>query len=249
MVAAARRHGSALAISMAQLEAATLAVIGLGTAQTAAFTCRTAAVTGRAGIRAADGLGRSVRRGSGRATGATKRGTRRAAAATRRAATRLVPDPVVVAGDTAAGDEPAAVAAEATAAPEERATTEADGLVVGPRPAGPDNRPRVGGPADAAGRDSKPGDEAAAVGAQPVPWAAATTTAERPAPAGGRPGGGPPGPLRRPREGHVVPLRPRITTRLKATAELLVLVMFLGLVASSIIVALAVGINQVLSRL
>jgi hypothetical protein len=58
-----------------------------------------------------------------------------------------------------------------------------------------------------------------------------------------------PPPRRWPEQGQVVPLRPRATTRLKATGELLVLVAFLGLVVSSVIVALAVAGNQVLSGL
>lgn len=57
-------------------------------------------------------------------------------------------------------------------------------------------------------------------------------------------------PLRqRPERGQVVPLRPRATTRLKATGELLVLVAVLGLVVSSVIVALAVAANYALSGL
>jgi hypothetical protein len=56
-------------------------------------------------------------------------------------------------------------------------------------------------------------------------------------------------PPHRGEQGQVVPLRPRATTRLKATGELLVLVAFLGLVVSGIIVALAVAGNQVLSGL
>jgi hypothetical protein len=56
-------------------------------------------------------------------------------------------------------------------------------------------------------------------------------------------------PQRRPEQGKVVPLRPRVTTRLKATGELLVLVAVLGLVVTSVIVALAVAGNQVLSGL
>jgi hypothetical protein len=56
-------------------------------------------------------------------------------------------------------------------------------------------------------------------------------------------------PPQRREQGQVVPLRPRATTRLKATGELLVLVAVLGLVVSSIIVALAVAGNQVLSGL
>jgi hypothetical protein len=64
------------------------------------------------------------------------------------------------------------------------------------------------------------------------------------------PGDGQRPPLRRrPRPGQVVPLRPRATTRLKATGELLLLVALLGLVVSSIIVALAVAGNHVLSGL
>ena len=61
-------------------------------------------------------------------------------------------------------------------------------------------------------------------------------------------GRGPP-PQRRLEQGQVVPLRPRATTRLRATGELLVLVAFIGLVVSGIIVALAVAGNQVLSGL
>jgi hypothetical protein len=56
-------------------------------------------------------------------------------------------------------------------------------------------------------------------------------------------------PHRRLEQGQVVPLRPRMMTRLKATGELLVLVAFLGLVVTSIVVALAVAGNQVLSGL
>jgi hypothetical protein len=58
-----------------------------------------------------------------------------------------------------------------------------------------------------------------------------------------------PTPRRRPQEGQVVPLRPRATTRLKATGELLLLVALLGLVVSSIIVAVAVAGSRVLSGL
>jgi hypothetical protein len=90
--------------------------------------------------------------------------------------------------------------------------------------------------------------ERVAVGAKFVPTTAVPAPAERVAA-----GNGAVGPRtrrrRRPRQGQVVPLRPRITTRLKATGELVVLVTFLGLVASSIIVALAVAANQALEGL
>jgi hypothetical protein len=56
-------------------------------------------------------------------------------------------------------------------------------------------------------------------------------------------------PRHRRERGQVVPLRPRATTRLKATGELLVLVAVLGLVVSSVIVALAVAANHALSGL
>jgi len=58
-----------------------------------------------------------------------------------------------------------------------------------------------------------------------------------------------PAPRRRPQQGQVVPLRPRATTRLKATGELLILVALLGVVVSSLIVAAAVAGNHVLSGL
>lgn len=88
--------------------------------------------------------------------------------------------------------------------------------------------------------------EPATVGARPVPSEGAPASAEHVAGTGAA---GPRTRHRRPRQGQVVPLRPRITTRLKATGELVVLVMFLGLVASSIIVALAVAANQALEGL
>lgn len=88
--------------------------------------------------------------------------------------------------------------------------------------------------------------EPAAVGARPAPSAGAPASAEHVA---GNGAAGPRTRYRRPRQGQVVPLRPRITTRLKATGELVVLVMFLGLVTSGIIVALAVAANQVLEGL
>ena len=89
-----------------------------------------------------------------------------------------------------------------------------------------------------------------AVGAtlEPTEAAAAPATAGTSAVAPAGDGRRPP-PRRRPEHGQVVPLRPRATTRLKATGELLVLVAVLGLVVSSIIVAVAVAGNQVLSGL
>jgi hypothetical protein len=85
--------------------------------------------------------------------------------------------------------------------------------------------------------------------ARPAPasgTAATTTASTAPVPS---PGTGRPPPRLRPEHGQVVPLRPRATTRLKATGELLVLVAILGLVVSSIIVALAVAANQALNGL
>jgi hypothetical protein len=103
-------------------------------------------------------------------------------------------------------------------------------------------------PDEAADRPAGLEAEPATVAAKPAADAAA-------APAGSASGvvspgdGRRPPPRRWPEQGQVVPLRPRVTTRLKATGELLVLVAFLGLVVSGIIVALAVAGNQVLSGL
>jgi hypothetical protein len=86
--------------------------------------------------------------------------------------------------------------------------------------------------------------------ARPAPasgTAATTTPSTAPVPSPGT--GRRPPPRLRAEHGQVVPLRPRATTRLKATGELLVLVAVLGLVVSSIIVALAVAANQALNGL
>jgi hypothetical protein len=108
-----------------------------------------------------------------------------------------------------------------------------------------------GGP-DADAPAMAPSAEPTAIGAAGGVKLVATPVAAPPsdlAPVARRTGGRRARSRRRPRQGQVVPLRPRATTRLKATGELLVLVTFLGLVASSIIVALAVAANQALSGL
>jgi hypothetical protein len=99
---------------------------------------------------------------------------------------------------------------------------------------------------DAPGPQARPEPEPATVAASSLP-AQAIDAAPR-ATAVVSPGDEP-SPIRRPRQGQVVPLQPRATTRLKATGELLVLVAFLGIAVSSIIVAIVVAANQVLSGL
>jgi hypothetical protein len=101
-------------------------------------------------------------------------------------------------------------------------------------------------PDEAPGRHGGPEPEPAAVAANPLP-AQAVDAAPRATAVVSR--GDEPPPTRPPRQGQVVPLRPRATTRLKATGELLVLVAFLGIAVSSISVAIVVAANQVLSGL
>jgi hypothetical protein len=254
----ARAGGAVLVATAAAIGASTVAALGAGKAHTAAFVRRATAGTRRTGARTAAGTAEAVRRGGGRATVATRRGTRRAAHATRRAATRLVPEPVVLPDDAEDRGarfprEPAAVTGvpavgASKPAPPESVSPEPEPVASAPSPPALEPEPASSAP-------SPPALQPEPVAFEPEP----ATTASGP-PAVEAAGQVPPGPIglstghgRRPQErreqGQVVPLRPRATTRLKATGELLVLVAVLGLVVSSIIVALAVAGNQVLSGL
>jgi hypothetical protein len=242
-----------------------VAAIGAGKARTAAFVRRAASATRRTGVRTAAGTTDAVRRGGGRATVATRRGTRRAADATRRAATHLVPEPVPLPDEADRRArferEPAAVAAVA-AEPEAVAAnpTAFDPAAVAAEPEAVAAEPAAFDPAAAAAQPEpaafEPEPESAtfrpespAVVADPAAAEAVAAPAARPTGVDSPGDGRRPPPERRAQQGLVVPLRPRATTRLKATGELLVLVALLGLIVSSIIVALAVAGNQVLSGL
>ena len=88
----------------------------------------------------------------------------------------------------------------------------------------------------------------------PDQGSALTEPPPRPQGNGSRPAANGPAPARslpprgRP-PGQVVPLRPPATTRLKAGGELLVLVTVLGVIASCVLVAVAVVANEALSNL
>jgi hypothetical protein len=271
--AVARGGGAALVATAAMIGASTATAFRAGKDRTAAFVRRAAATTRRTGARTAAGTAEAVRRGGGRATVATRRGTRRAARATRRAATRLVPEPVALPDEAeergrfepepvsvAAG--PAAAAAPPVAFKPEPASAAANAAAFEPEPPAFEPEP-ASAAANAAAFEPEPPafePEPAAFVPQPASVPPDTETAEAAqaveAAAVARPAGlVPPDdgwdapPHRRLEQGQVVPLRPRAMTRLKATGELLVLVAFLGLVVTSIIVALAVAGNQVLSGL
>jgi hypothetical protein len=175
---------------------------------------------------------------------------------------RFAPEPAAVAAI------PAAVAAKPAAFEPEPANIEPEPVAVAANPAAfePEPAPSAAIPlaANPAAFEPEPAPSAAipleaepaAFESEPAPPTAipATTDAVDAAAAGPvgvvspGDGRGPP-PQRRLEQGQVVPLRPRATTRLRATGELLVLVAFLGLVVSGIIVALAVAGNQVLNGL
>jgi hypothetical protein len=146
---------------------------------------------------------------------------------------------------------PAAVAAKPAAFEPEPANIEPEPVAVAANPADfePEPAPST---AIAPAFEAEPAD----FEPEPAPSTAipATTDAAEAAAAGllgvvSTGDGRVPPPQRRLEQGQVVPLRPRATTRLRATGELLALVAFLGLVVSGIIVALAVAGNQVLSGL
>jgi hypothetical protein len=162
---------------------------------------------------------------------------------------RLEPEPVsVAAGPAAIAAAPAAVEPEPASAAANAAAFEPEPAAFEPEPASaaanaaafePDPAAFVPQPA------SVPPDTETAEAAQAVEAAAAARPAGLIPPDDGWDAP----PRRRLEQGQVVPLRPRAMTRLKVTGELLVLVAFLGLVVTSIVVALAVAGNQVLSGL
>jgi hypothetical protein len=157
---------------------------------------------------------------------------------------RLVREP---AGVTAI---PAAVAANPAASPPGPASFDPEPVAVAPSPPGFEPKPPTTTPGLPA---FEPEPEPVAFEPERAPSAPSPPAVEAaeqvpPGPIGISTGDGRRPPQRR-EQGQVVPLRPRATTRLKATGELLVLVVVLGLVVSSIIVALAVAGNQVLSGL
>jgi hypothetical protein len=172
-----------------------------------------------------------------------------------------VPEPVALpdeADDRGArfAPEPAAVAAIAAAVAAKPAAFEPEPANIEPEPVAVAANPAAFEPEPAPSAAIPLEAEPAAFESEPAPPTAipATTDAVDAAAAGPvgvvspGDGRGPP-PQRRLEQGQVVPLRPRATTRLRATGELLVLVAFLGLVVSGIIVALAVAGNQVLNGL
>jgi hypothetical protein len=171
-----------------------------------------------------------------------------------------VPEPVALADDgedrggrlarkpAAVTAAPVAVAAQPAASPPEPARFEPMPVAVAPSPPAFEPEPAPTAPSPLA-----PAPEPVAFEPEPpttAPGLPAAEAEERvpPGPIGTTTGDGRRPPRHR-EHGQVVPLRPRATTRLKATGELLVLLAVLGLVVSSIIVALAVAGNQVLSGL
>jgi hypothetical protein len=158
---------------------------------------------------------------------------------------RFAPEPAAVAAIAAA------VAAKPAAFEPEPANIEPEPVAVAANPAAfePEPAPSTAIPwaleAEPAAFESEPAPSTATPATTDAVDAAAAGPVGVVSPGDGR---GPP-PQRRLEQGQVVPLRPRATTRLRATGELLVLVAFLGLVVSGIIVALAVAGNQVLNGL